>query len=37
MRNEISKYLKEKFKEAHTEKGNIWRGVKIVDEKEIQT
>lgn len=35
-RNEISNYLKEKYGEFHTEKGNFWRGVKIVDERDFQ-
>jgi len=35
-RNEISTFLKEKFDEYHTEKGDFWRGVKIVDDREMQ-
>lgn len=36
-RNEISKYLKEKFSEGRTPKENIWKGVKIIDEGEMQS
>jgi|GEM_PF-4555905 len=35
-RTDISNYLKAKFREQHTNKGDIWCGVKIVDESEFQ-
>lgn len=35
-RIEISSYLKVKFEEQHTDKGNIWKGVTIIGEREMQ-
>jgi len=33
---EVSKYLREKFQERHTEKGGLWIGVKVIEQRESQ-